>query len=525
MQMLDFYRSVLEAAGLGTQTIAMQVPSEGAVTDVNITAIHIKSPDAPVMLTIDGNSVILPERDILRLGIPEGTYAFHPVCESPVRKDSPVFLRLQKCILTRMNTSLAQLLYELTTFAASTDKHISASPQQAEFLALVPHINAKTLDKVRTLLEKKLNIQGDPTSRLISIATRRNVPREDKAYARGCTTLFPWNEFRNKDNILTVKGNRAADVPSIFAVLDYILPNNNEDNFYSSYSDDLRAPSLVALLGAAGKVFAQINRVVDVFSNQLSSPELLKTDLSFLIGLDYINKYRNELGEMRGNIGEPLQGKEADNATPKPAQLRFAPPADEVRPKAPTPSVASSIVAPAPQTTPLAASIVGTLPAPKTPTPDAAPMKSWMDIQEENRQKQMALQVAQQPQPVLYQPPVVQQYQQPVPQQQMVQVVDPATGQTYLMPLAQQPMQPQYQQPVQQQYYAPQQQPQQQYYAPPQQLAPPNTNNGFPSYGPASVPQYQQQQYQPQYQPQYQQPTTPVSPGRYAAAVSRRGYR
>jgi hypothetical protein len=107
----------------------------------------------------------------------------------------------------------------------------------------------------------------------------------------------------------------------------------------------------------------------------------------------------------------------------------------------------------------------------------------------------------------------------------MVQVVDPATGQTYLMPLAQQPMQPQYQQPVQQQYYAPQQQPQQQYYAPPQQLAPPNTNNGFPSYGPASVPQYQQQQYQPQYQPQYQQPTTPVSPGRYAAAVSRRGYR
>ena len=536
MQMLDFYNSVLKSAGLATQQLEMQVPSEGGVVDVKVSSVYIEDAKEPTALTIDGNSVILPERDILRLGIPEGVYAFHPVCESPLRKDSPIFLRLQKCILRRMNVALAQLTYELTLFAATNSKHISASPQQADFLALVPHINSNTLDKVHTLVTKKLDIQGDPTTRLISIATRRNAPREDKSYSRGCIASFPWNEFRVKDNILGVKGNKKSDIPSIFAVLDYILPSNNELNFYSAYSDDLRAPSLVALLNCAGKVFAQINRIVDIFHNQLTDPEALKTDLSFLIGLDYINKYRNELGEMRGNIGDPVTDQEKQVVANQSVEIRTAPPADVPRPKAPAAPVAQSIVAPQkPANSSLASSIVGTLPAPKKPEPvnSVAPTKTWLDLQEENRQKQMAAQVAQQP--VAYQQPVYQQpqYQQPAAQQQMVQVVDPNTGAVYLAPLATMPQQ-QYQAPAQPQYYAAPVQ--QQYYAQPQQ---PVNTNGFQSYGPSQQPQYAPQQYaqqqyvqQPYGAPQYRQQVygapvapAPTSPGRYQAAMAGRGYR
>lgn len=524
MNALDFYRSILPAAGLETRTVALPVPTDNGVENIDVSNIWYMLGKEPEVLTVENNILVLPERSLLRLGIPETVTAFHPVCESPLRKDSAVFLRLQRCIMIRMNYVAAELIHGLAQFAATTDKHITASPAQAQFLAENSKVDAAALKFTSKVLEK-LRLT-EPAERLISINTRRNVPREDRSHARGCLVNFPINEFRVKtDHVLSVSASRERNRECFYALLDWVFPDNLELNAYSGYSDDLKAPSLAALLTAAGKIYGRINAVVDIFASQLTNPDSLKTDLTFLAGIDNLTKFRNELGELPGNLGDPLdltnQGESLATVTD-----RFAIPKDVVRPKAPQPAPAAATVLPAPvtqtpvsQAKPLASSVVGTLPAAKTPTPPQ-PQKSWTDLQEENRKLQALQQMPQAvpqyvQQPVMYAQPVAQpQYtvpQQQVvvqPQQQMVQVQDPTTGQFYLVP-ANQVMQPQAIPQPQYGYQQPQ-------YAVPQQV----NINGFQGYGPAPV--VAPQGYQYPNQGYYQPAAAPVSPGRANAMM--RGY-
>lgn len=518
MNMLEFYRNILNAAGLENRQTVLQVPTLSNEGDITVENVWITISDPSVPLTIDNKAVVLPNRDLLRAGVPDSVIAFHPVCESPVRKDSAVFLRLQKCIMYRMNLVTAQLLSGLAEFAANTDKHKLASPEQMDFLQVVPQADAKTAKMIGDIM-KKLQLEN-PTDRLISINTRRNAVTESRSHARGCLVQFPINEFRTKkDTILGVKPPRPRDVGIFYEILDFVFPDSTVLNAYSAYSDDLKAPSLHALLSATAKVYSRINSIVKIFADQLTDAQSMLTDLSYLAGMEFLSKYRTEVGELPGNIGDPIETNPNEIKTDGIQKDRFAIPQDVTRPKAPTPAptagVAASVVAPMKQAEPVksvAASIVGALPAQKTPS---APTRTWADIQEENNRIQaMVNPQPQQPQVVYAQPqqygyaqapqPQVM-YAQPQPQQQMVTVVDPNTGQQYLMPVQQ--MQPQvaaYQQPM--------------VYQQPQMAMQPN-NNGFAAYGPA--PQQQMAYAQPQAYGGYVQ--QPMSPGR-AAAMSNRAY-
>ena len=531
MNALDFYRSILPAAGLDTRTVALPVPTDTGTENVDVANVWYMLGKEPEVLTVEGNVVVLPERSLLRLGIPETITAFHPVCESPLRKDSPVFTRLQRCFMIRMNYIIAELIYGLAQFAATTDKHISASPAQAHFLAENSKVDAAALKFTSKVLEK-LRLT-EPAERLISINTRRNVPREDRSHSRGCLVNFPINEFRkNSDNVLGVSASRERNRECFYALLDWIFPDCTTLNAYSGYSDDLKAPSLAALLTAAGKIYGRINAVVDVFASQLTNPESLKTDLTFLAGIDNLTKFRNELGELPGNLGEPLDVTTQGESTAVVAD-RFAVPKDVVRPKAPQPPVAASVL-PAPvakPTTaggsgakPLAASVVGTLPAAKTPVA-AQPQKSWLDLQEENRQIH-AMQHAPQAMPQYQQPVAYAQPQylaQPQAQpQQMVQLQDPNTGHFYLVPANQLPQQQVVMQPQQQVVMqTPYGYPQQQQYATQQYAMQQVNTNGFQGYGPPPTMMVPQGYANPG-QVYYQQPTVVTSPGRANAMM--RGY-
>lgn len=304
MDIYDFYRSVLQCANVevevGTDLLLLCTP-DGAGTP----------------LTIEKKPVALPTKARLKAA-EDNVVLFHPVSESLIRKESPVLRQLRKLLITRLNDVALTVIEALVLYAADTANHKKASPDQRDFLSLVPDLKVSTQDKILKVLDQ---VDGKLNTRIVSQLLRSGDRLDGEEYKRVSHITFPLlNTF--DQNAKTWGGVKFSltDLRTIRALLEYVLPNWESKGSYSTGTHEMAAPGFHGMMKGLLPVYEQLNRVISIFD--LDDSNLF--DVTYGEGLGSIAKYRARIPVQPGNTGDPLDTDPEDGEIPGHARSKVA---------------------------------------------------------------------------------------------------------------------------------------------------------------------------------------------------------
>lgn len=446
----EFYRSLLQSCGCTVH------PETGFV--------HIDDGSAAKpALTINKHQLVLPTPEVLRRGLTPTQIGFAPAGESAFRRESVVMKKFRELVTTRITYVTMQLLEQLMNIAADHSKHPLLTPQQSEFLSVVPEVNEKTTLELSSLLDR---IDNKGENRLIQIYIKPNGKIGDEVVKRLAAVSFPIMEARQQEGhkifgVQMRKGNKKA----ILDLLEFIFPGCEKVGAWNAGSHDLAAPAFHAMLLAFAGLINRLNEIVELFDNLLTSPIPLYSEVDWQAGMDDIAKLRAAIPTLPGNDGDIVRDSATGNTpTTEPTAPTVIPGTSAAPTVAPTTTV-TTVQTPKVQANGLmslakplteakgynakpAASVGFTVteqpqqPAYAAPTAyaqPAQPMMSWAEKQAQLQQQQLAYAqpaypqagyavggtpYPQQPayaqpaygqQQVAYAPPVPQTYHQPRP--------------------------------------------------------------------------------------------------------------
>lgn len=289
----DFYGSILRSCGCTIN------PTTGFV--------HINDgTDSYPPLTINGRQLVLPTPEILRAGISADKLGFAPAGESIVRKESPVLKRLRALVTARVTYVTDKLLEQLMTIAADHSKHPLLTPEQSEFLSVVPEVDAKTCVALGSVLDR---IDNNTENCLMRIYIKPNGRIGDTVYKRLAAVSFPITDAAKQEGhkIFGVQ-MRKGDKKAILALFDFILPNAAVVGHWNAGSHDMAAPAFQALMLAYAGIIKQLNSVVELFDNVLDQSEIpLMSEIDWVEGIESIAKWRAAIPTLPGNDGELIR--------------------------------------------------------------------------------------------------------------------------------------------------------------------------------------------------------------------------
>lgn len=299
LPLAEVYKAILRSFGY-------EVDDEGKV--------YLVEANVRVPFTIKERHLVVPTKEWLKDPDWENTIPFHPLSENTQRKKSEVFEKLSLIVSNRLYQVGATLLCYLAELAADTDSHAKLSPEQRDFLRMIPDADKRTVDDFRKLARAKMGFKGD--SAFVNIFIRRNGQWKGEDYTRLAAVTFPIlsQEERADKKIFEVQF-RVKDREVLYRILRWIFPNiDKADEHYSFGSRSSVAPNFHALMMSFNGLAVELNKVVDLFSD--ISPELveLHTDLDWVEPLQSLNEYRNDIPPLDGNIGE---ANEDELARPK----------------------------------------------------------------------------------------------------------------------------------------------------------------------------------------------------------------
>lgn len=272
-----------------------------------------------------GRRICIPTDQILRASRWDELQAFHPLCESSLRGESPILRKMRAYINFRLTATLSILMSELMDIATDASKHKRLSPSAAEFLKLLPEVDDKTNT---ALLDVLKGIEYNGKNRLVSVYLKRGGILNGMTFQRTAITSFPiTDEFDTDETVIYGVKMRVKDKKAIEDLMNWILPGCNDFEAYSFGSLSSTAPYFHALMGAYLKVIKRINFTVEKFNrngtNLLECFNDVYVDLSWEEQLKDLARYRDVIPPLEGNEGE------ADTTRPQaasPAVPSYAPP-------------------------------------------------------------------------------------------------------------------------------------------------------------------------------------------------------
>lgn len=293
LTMLKTYRQILETANLH-------------VTEDDCVSTREEMRDGTVKhipLTIKGQRVVVPSAVQMKNPDWEHRVAFHPFSENPGRGESEIMERLRGYYNYRLNTVYPLLLVRLLTIGSSTKDHDKLSPEQAEVLPLLKNADEKTVADFISICANVPN--PSPTKAFISLFLRRSAKLDGKDYFRAGVIAFPfYAEFLKDEAKIAGVALRKKDRATLKALMDYVLPHQDETQYYSRGSNSRVAVSCDAVMKAMLAIVGPLNDVIDRFQNLL--PENLNFPTEWAETFDNIEALSNEIRELpmlRGNEG------------------------------------------------------------------------------------------------------------------------------------------------------------------------------------------------------------------------------
>lgn len=339
-ELMDFYKSILASLNC-------------VVSDEGLVSVVTGETKQPV--TVGGRRLILPTHEVLRQSNWDDYIAFHPMSEQVYNGESPVIRKVRDLILYRLNSTLVELIMTLAGVAADPELESRLTPAQTKFLVLVKDIvtkngpDKKVVENIKKILMKVASKDGE---RVASLYMRKTNKFKGENVAKATIVTFPINKGINSEDhkVFGVKC-RTRDLKVLDGIMEYLVPNYSEEDFYSSGTNSSVAPYLVSLLEAFGNVAAAINKRIATFRKYIPNDKELEFDLSYLDDLAQIAKFEGVVPVLEGNEGEPgvaekqaNQGTEVQvSATPTAAPTVTAPQPTPPVPSPPTSSASDTI--------------------------------------------------------------------------------------------------------------------------------------------------------------------------------------
>lgn len=405
MEILEFYKHVIEAAGL-------------QVSEENIVMANIDGVDTPV--EIGGKLLRLPTPEFLKNPDWDAYVAFHPLCENAARGESEVLKQLRRFMVSTLNADLMFMMESLVGICADKDNHRRLSTTASECLDAIPGADATSVKKLEKI-EKEMDLTsrevvGEVMDRIATTQRRRMVNMfltrggmwRDKKYARVCSVEFPFVSENDREgrSIFGVK-LRVGDYEGFRNLFKFIIGEKDDlTTAFHGATNTLTAPYLTALLMSWFKISKRLNQLKKVYGKHVEGMKDLIVDTSWEKELENFTEMSRMIPPLDGNTG--AVEREEQPSTPAARRTVSA----RMIGQSAAPAEQMSEMAPQPIVTQQAQQLVETI-APSSSTASV----TWQEIQAAKNK------------PVQ---PVVQQqlYAQPVVQPQVVVGAD---GRQYVM--------------------------------------------------------------------------------------------
>jgi hypothetical protein len=264
---------------------------------------HVGNQQIP--LTCDGLRVVMPTRAVLDRLDPKTQIGFHPLCESALRGESPIIRMLRTLINYRCTVVTLELMNQLLAIAMDASRHSLLSPEQKEFLKIVPDIST---DCHKEFTDISKMIKPTEREKATNIYLKRAPTIRGAVFKRGGIVNFPLlDELRSKGDRVYGKYIKVRNKKILAALMGYILDDDGETRLAGvrmSYgSSNLTAPNFDALIHAYANIATRLQTVCDLFSN-LPTYDLITTDLSWVSMLDDLSVFKGVIPTLPGNEGD-----------------------------------------------------------------------------------------------------------------------------------------------------------------------------------------------------------------------------
>lgn len=286
-----------------------------------------------IPLTMKGKYLVLPTKEHLTNPNWDVKQAFHPLCESVIAKDSPVFNRLKDMMVTQVFSKLSLLLFKLSEITANTDGHKKLTIQQSKVLDCAPEADEKFVNVVSKIVLNTNALKG--TNRLVSMVVSRNKILGDREYTRvGRAAFMGFKELMKSPQQLFGVKLRVKDRQYLINLLKYLLPDIIDDDGYAMGSSSGIAPNFHALCLVYAKVMKDLNHKLKLFKMET-------IQLDWVSELDNLIKFKGLVPILPGNKGD-------DEESLKPQLVRnpIEPVVQNVQPKPIQPAVVEPRVQP-----------------------------------------------------------------------------------------------------------------------------------------------------------------------------------
>lgn len=252
--------------------------------------------------------LVLPTQEVLRASLWNEWTGFHPLSENIVRGESPVITKLKILVSARLTLTLTEVLLSLMAVASDTNNHDKLTPDESQFLKLVPTVDKTTFENLDKILSQ-IEIQGE--KRLVNVYIKRPARINGQNYTRGTMISFPILAELMRDD-LDVYGVRVrkSDKAAILALMRFIYPDCDNVEAYSAGSSSMVAPYFDSLMRAFAKAAKPLRDLIRQFNNYIA-PEMVQyfdMSLAWEVEMDNLPRYRDLIPVLEGNEGEVTVG-------------------------------------------------------------------------------------------------------------------------------------------------------------------------------------------------------------------------
>ncbi len=256
-------------------------------------------------LIIDERRMALPVREQLSRPNP-AVILFHPLSESTTRGESKVLQKLMSLIRLRLGSSLLSLLNYSTQLCADHDTNRKLSPEASVMLACLPEADKRTVEDMESILAA---LEADP-DKLVKIYLKRGGHYHGKKMSRVAVVTFPvWGQFEDDTRSVYGVNLRKKDYVGFKKLLEWILPQIDENEGYNAGSMAMTAPYLDSLVQSYLKVARDINRAAKTILKQLADPDSVLIDIDWEEDARDLSVYRDDIPALEDSMGTPVNAQ------------------------------------------------------------------------------------------------------------------------------------------------------------------------------------------------------------------------
>lgn len=326
MKLLEFYQSVLEAVGF-------TVNSEGFVS-IDTSLFSPDNPTQPAM--VGGKRLVLPTYEQLSSPSTSETIRFHPLRENLMRGESEVSIALRKAVTTRLSYSIVSVMQGLLLLGASPALHAKLTPEQTEFLSIIPDVDTKSVTTFSELFVK--TVAPGSTTPIITVYLKDGGEVKGSRFSKAAIVRFPlYDELKEDKKDCMGIDLRKKDKLAFIKLFEYILIGIDQPGSFSRGSNSDQAPYFEALMNAFVAVSSKIDITLRDFGDHIEGSDFLRIDPEWVETL-------NELGTLSLEIQKiPMQS--GNEGASKLKDVKMAAGAQQ--------PLVTNIQAPAPQPAPI----------------------------------------------------------------------------------------------------------------------------------------------------------------------------